>query len=269
MTDFPDSARWSAIAFQSGDFGYFGLGETFNGRRKDFWQYNPAKDEWKQLADFPGGARRDAVGVAINGYGYVGLGLNDFNEAGHFSDLYRFNTFTLTWEDNTIIYPGGKRSYAFADKMGTQLIIGGGMNGSQTFQSDCYSFNTLINSWEELDTLLTGPIRGSSNFVLNNSLYSCTGLLGNFTRSNHFHKLSFPEIDLTVYPNPAKNILYFASNHKNFPSEIKIYNLQGELVYSDELTDTYITLPPLNSGLYFFHFIHEGELISRHKIILE
>lgn len=44
---------------------------------KDCWQYDPATNDWKQMADFPGGGRRYALSFGIGQYGYLGTGYDD------------------------------------------------------------------------------------------------------------------------------------------------------------------------------------------------
>ncbi|SFT64523.1 Por secretion system C-terminal sorting domain-containing protein [Lishizhenia tianjinensis] len=266
--DFPDSARWSTVAFSSGEYGYFGLGASFSGLKKDFWKYHPKTDTWTKLKDFPGEARRDAIGVALQGKAIVGLGLKGFDAANHFEDLYSFDVFSEEWTamDN---FPGGKLSYAFADKIDTKLIIGGGMKGDQDFQSKVYQYELLTNSWSALDTLLADPMRGSSHFVINREFYLCTGLTGTFTRSKIFHRLSFSEAQITLYPNPAQDRVFLSTTNTATSLLVRLYNTQGELVLEKNTIDSYITLPPLKAGVYFCHLLENEGLIHSQKLVIQ
>lgn len=266
--DFPDSARWSTVAFSSGEFGYFGLGASLSGLKKDFWKYLPEKDTWIQLEDFPGEARRDAIAVSIQGKAVVGLGLKSFDLNGHFEDLYRFDVIQQTWTQLNN-FPGGKLSYAFADKIGTKLIVGGGMKGDQNFQSKVYQYDGLTQNWIQLDSLLAGPMRGCSHFVIANDFYLCTGLTASFTRSKLFHRLQFTSQEFMVYPNPVQQQLYFTASADKLPLAIKFFNLQGKLIYEANTADNYLLLPPLNAGVYICRFTKNNTLLHTEKLVIQ
>lgn len=74
-----------------------------------------------------------------------------------------------------------------------------------------------------------------------------------------------------VYPNPAKDLIYFSSV-TNSASEIKVslLNIQGQLIYEEYKTmnsdNSFIKLDDLSPGIYFLKF--EGEYLNEtHKII--
>src|ERR1700722_1628903 len=50
--DFPGAPRLIGSAVAINGKGYFGLGDETNGVLKDWWQYDPASDNWIQLNDF-------------------------------------------------------------------------------------------------------------------------------------------------------------------------------------------------------------------------
>ncbi|HUM48326.1 MAG TPA: hypothetical protein PLD84_15450, partial [Chitinophagales bacterium] len=80
--DFGGTARFSPVGFSIGDKGYVGTG--FDGTpfpdylKKDFWEYDPAINSWKQKADFGGTARYVATGFSIDSKGYIGTGWDGF-----------------------------------------------------------------------------------------------------------------------------------------------------------------------------------------------
>ena len=57
------------------DKGYIGTGTDGTSYYKDFYEYNPAKNEWARKADFGGTARMSAIALyCLCSNGYVGLG---------------------------------------------------------------------------------------------------------------------------------------------------------------------------------------------------
>ncbi len=54
--------------------------------------------------------------------------------------------------------------------------------------------------------------------------------------------------NIFIYPNPIKNIFFIKGNIKN--ANLKIYNLQGQLVLEKVLNDKFIDISKLSNGLY-------------------
>lgn len=75
--DFEAVHRVYASAFSTGSKGYVGIGLSLTypfSYYKDFWEYDPLNNGWKQVPDFGGTARYNAVGFTIGNKGYVGTG---------------------------------------------------------------------------------------------------------------------------------------------------------------------------------------------------
>ena len=70
---------------------------------------------------------------------------------------------------------------------------------------------------------------------------------------------------ISVYPNPAKDIIYV--NSKNNISSVEIRNQLGEVVLST--TENAIHIGSLANGLYSMSCYHEGVLVYAQKIIKE
>lgn len=89
-TDFGGIGRACAVGFTIGSRGYIGTGGgSSNGSilYKDFWEYNPINDTWKQRASFGGTARFVATGFAMNGKGYIGTG---WDASGNRNDFWEY-----------------------------------------------------------------------------------------------------------------------------------------------------------------------------------
>ncbi len=63
--DFPGGARYEAVAFGLGSFGYVGTGFDGSNALKDFYQYDPASDTWTDIG-FSGNKRYGAVAFTYN-----------------------------------------------------------------------------------------------------------------------------------------------------------------------------------------------------------
>lgn len=77
--------------------------------------------------------------------------------------------------------------------------------------------------------------------------------------------------NINIFPNPAKETLYILfSNHKTVYALINIYNSQGQLLRSKEVSGisgiTNVSLEGLSSGVYIFEVLTEKEI--HHKRII-
>lgn len=246
--DFPDSARWSAIAFSINNKGYFGLGTTHNSLLKDIWEYTPKTDTWQPKKDFPGIGRRDAIGVAIYNRALVGLGHTDFSSSGQLKDLYEYSAENDSWK-SLADYPGEGRSYTHAESINNKIFIGGGMKEDLSYANDTWSFDFLSKEWKNQPNF-PGNVRGCSQFVIGQSLYICTGLIDNIGRAKFLYSLTIDKEELKIFPNPTSDFLFLNLNNTEFPAQLKIYSLQGNLVQENTLESNNINISNLPQGNY-------------------
>ena len=111
--------RAEAVAFAIGDKGYVGTGSRDRGQKlRDFWEYNPKSNQWKQKSDFGGSSRSLSFAINIRAKGYLGGGTGgaDFwmyqpaesPEAPESPDSLQLSTNSsldrvyLNWKDNSI-----------------------------------------------------------------------------------------------------------------------------------------------------------------------
>lgn len=148
IADFPGEARHSAVGFVAGGKGYVGLGTNGVDGLSDFWEYDPATDNWTLIAaELPkSAARLGAVAFTLGNYAYVGLGSESDK---NLSDFYKFDPSTKTWEEVPAQFTW-KRTNAFAFVIGSKAYVGGGTDNNQ-FPDDFYSFDG--NEWKKLNTL--------------------------------------------------------------------------------------------------------------------
>jgi N-acetylneuraminic acid mutarotase len=156
LAPFPGELREKAVSFSAGGKGYVGTGYNKDSTLhylKDFWEYDPATDQWKQLKDFPGPARANAVGFSDpqSRYGYIGTGFNGL----YYNDFYRYDPVDDSWIE--IPFPGAKRQQATTMTIdGKVYLCSGSNNGS--FVIDLWQFDPTVDpgsAWTSLAPLTT------------------------------------------------------------------------------------------------------------------
>ena len=95
LNAFPGSKRTNAASFSINGKGYTGTGQISDMTVvNDFWEYNPATDQWVRKADYPY-YLTNATGFSIGDYGYIGFGKElDFGS----TDLTRYDPSSNTWQ---------------------------------------------------------------------------------------------------------------------------------------------------------------------------
>jgi hypothetical protein len=73
---------------------------------------------------------------------------------------------------------------------------------------------------------------------------------------------------ITLYPNPAEDILYIESPHNI--ELIQVYDLQGRLILTDELIGrTSIDITNIKCGVYLIELYQLNKIVSHQKIIIK
>lgn len=87
---------------------------------------------------------------------------------------------------------------------------------------------------------------------------------------NGVSELFYIDDDINVYPNPVRDQLTVICHEISNKSEIEIYNVLGESVYTSQLKlqKSRINVSILQSGVYFVE-VRNGKDISRKKIVKE
>jgi len=79
---------------------------------------------------------------------------------------------------------------------------------------------------------------------------------------------------ITIYPNPAKDMISFRSEDNARVSSIQIINLNGKAVFEEEfangtmLNDVSLNLTNLNTGLYLMRIFKADGTVSRLKVMI-
>ncbi len=72
---------------------------------------------------------------------------------------------------------------------------------------------------------------------------------------------------IKLYPNPSIDQKFYFENEYQFES-FSVYNLQGQIVDQQELSNNEINLEKLNSGIYYITLINKNKQIFTNKIII-
>lgn len=147
--DAPGAARTHAIGFTIGNKGYIGMGgESGMGGGPlyyDFWEYNPATDNWSQKANFPGTQQMDAVAFSIGNKGYVTAGWDRMSESPSSQDIWEWDQTTNTWS-KIGIFKGDPRIGAVGGTIGNRgYLLSGESLTSLSALNDFWIFDFISN----------------------------------------------------------------------------------------------------------------------------
>jgi len=142
--DFGGGARYDAAGFSIGGKGYIGTGGNNGDQRgnnsdqKDFWEYDPAANEWTPKKDFGGAARQGAVSFSIGTKGYIGTGYSR-NSNGLYKDFWEYDPATSEWTPKKD-FGGGARYAAVGFSIGSKGYIGTG-NSYDQYTNDFWEYD--------------------------------------------------------------------------------------------------------------------------------
>ena len=154
-SNFEGTARSGAVGFSIDNKGYIGTGKGGGDPTlvfyNDFWEYDPATDNWTKRSDFGGTARDGAVGVSIGNKGYIGTGSL---ESLFVKDFWEYDVATDIWTRKAD-FGGTGRYVATGFSIGSKGYIGLGDDGGNTKDLWAYS--------PEVQTPGTWKVTGSMN----------------------------------------------------------------------------------------------------------
>jgi len=136
-------ARSGAVSFVIDGKAYVGTGYDGDKWLKDFYMYDPDKNNWFKRAEFPGVARNSAVAFTINGKGYVGTGSDGTN---NLKDFYEYDPVADAWTPIPD-FPGTARFEATAFSIGNLGYVVSGFDGN--YLKDMYAYDQTQGSWSQ------------------------------------------------------------------------------------------------------------------------
>jgi N-acetylneuraminic acid mutarotase len=167
--------RVAGIAFAVDGKGYAGLGYDGTSSVGDFWEYDPAQNQWNYKGIFPGGARSGAscfTNALLPASGYVtGGGTGD---TAYF-DLWQYTAANNSWLQRAD-YPGGAKSNTTAFSIGNYGYVGcGKLNINNSFTNTFYQYNSLTDTWTPIAPFPGSARFGAVGFSIGNKGYVGTG----------------------------------------------------------------------------------------------
>ena len=125
----------------------------------------------------------------------------------------------------------------------------------------------IYSGWS--DTNLFNATHPATFHKSKNSLYSDfkNRLQNNLPCLDYTSIQELPSAAINIYPNPATDIITFNLTSNFNPNTVKLYNLQGQEVYTNQLKANTIDVSTLPSGLYFIE-LSNGEQLVRKKVFV-
>lgn len=146
------------------------------GDDNNFWEYDPASNQWSQKADFPGDSRRQAVSFSINDEIYVGSGVSYGVGAPTkaYCDFYKYNPSSDSWSqisdlDVEYCYSRYRASTFVIDEI-AYLTAG----ASNTGMDDTWKYNSSTDEWIKVASFIDAR-KYTSSFTLNGKGYVANG----------------------------------------------------------------------------------------------
>lgn len=220
--DMPGSVRRDAISFTIGNKGYVGTGldndESFAGNKlKDFWEYDPATNNWTQKADFPGSGGLGiyfSTGFSIDSKGYIcggKVGPNTYS-----NQLWEYKPTINQWTQRAN-FPGGVRYQLASFTIGYNAYVGLGAN-QDIFKKDFWKYNPGTNQWSPIADLPASERGGACTFTIGNRGYVCTGSDGGLLEDLWAYNPSTDQwsIRAPYGASERKNAVAFVVNNKAY-----------------------------------------------------
>ncbi len=183
-SDFPGASRSSGLTLSFDDKIYFGMGRSIANPTavlSDFWEYDPATDQWQQLSDFPGAPRDNPLGWVLNNLGYAGFGQDA--TYSYLKDLWRFNPSNKSWT-HLSDFPGAPMTNEGVAVFDSHAYIAAG------YYKEVWTFDQQ-EAWTRLNDF---PYYFSSFAVTKNAMYSMMTPSGASSYDYQFY-MYIPSID--------------------------------------------------------------------------
>jgi hypothetical protein len=239
-------------------------------------------------------------GTAESGYGLYGEGTQNGRVALKYTTysadwlvgvyMYFNRTFSdanqkyfrlAVWDDDN-----GKPGNIIYDQVGVRPIFTDSLNRFTLFKLDedlWLEPGTFYIGWIQTttDMLNVGFDRNKNNRT--KLFYNISGnwqnsqfegslmirpVFGELTENPTVDKLFREESEFIVYPNPAKYAinLKLPSSSGNF--ELRIFNISGQQVLSQRVSDSAIDISPLPNGTYILRVFDSGRILGTQKFIV-
>ncbi|MEM6967622.1 MAG: kelch repeat-containing protein [Bacteroidota bacterium] len=230
---FPSLVRHHPYQFAIGDYVYTGLGHG-NGPGlniyQDWYRYDPANNQWTQVASIPAEGRVAGTQFSHNGKGYVLSGDGDDHSYMDTGEFWEYDPVADTWTELPP-HPGTSRWAPSSFIIDDYVYFMTGL--SQSLVEDAYVWRYLMESTPTSTTDLD-------------------------------------EQALRIFPNPSSDVITIALENANATIQgISIFNLKGQLLQMYPATYnnlTTINIQDLPIGIYQLKVNLEDEVLVQ-KIV--
>jgi len=171
--DFGGGTVVGAAGFTILDKGYAGSGQIGACGQcgfkpsADFWQYDPATDQWRQIAGFVKQEPINGIRFSVNGKGY--LGPNSVS-----NNIWEYDTLADSWSQKAA-FPGALRSGITGFSIGDKAYAGTGVSASLGYYNDFWEFDPILNTWTAKANFGGGPRTSAMGFGIGSKGYMGTG----------------------------------------------------------------------------------------------
>ncbi len=232
---YPGCGQYSQVGFSIGNKGYVGTGGTGSTTTtfcNDFWEYDPASDNWTQKADFGGLPRFSAVGFSIGARGYIGTGSAGQGAGSNlYKDFWAYNPASDVWTRKAN-FGGTARSIAVGFVIGGKGYIGMGWDASLARNRN--------DLWEYTPDTITNT--GFEEIAVENAI--------------------------SVYPNPFSNETTLYADIVLKDATLTLYNtlgLQVKQIKNISGQSIQLQRDNLPAGLYFIRLTQDNKVFTTDK----
>ena len=214
--DLPGPTRHHPFYFGIDGIAYvgFGHGNDVNGNLSiynDFYQFDPATDEWTQLNDFPGEARVAGTQFDYNGKGYVLSGDGDNHSFMEEGEFWEYEPLSDEWTQ-LLSHPGSSRWAPGNFIIDNYVYFMCGLS-NQGLQSDMMRFNLepSLSAGTDIEaesfTVFPNPAKDILNIDADITQFSEVRLVNSYGQS--VRRVNRKQVDLADLPNGMYYIQFF------------------------------------------------------------
>ncbi|MFD0794189.1 Kelch repeat-containing protein [Mucilaginibacter litoreus] len=170
----------------------------------DFWEYDPANNEWTRKANFAGEERESVISFAVNNVGYMGLGTND-DYSKNYKDFWKYDVAADKWT-RVADYPG----------QGSFGMIGFALNGMgyaglggawpDVAANDFWKYDATADKWSQMADFSGDARAFSGYFVAGAEVFAGMGstLAGTVDDWYRYNPETNKWLKSTYLPGPAR-----------------------------------------------------------------
>ena len=128
------------------------------------------------------------------------------------------------------------------------------------------NFNSNANT-DTLRIQSTNPLTGAGTDLAYYYIDSVTLWQNNFPT---FIKEELKDKIVSVYPNPAKDVINFKFANATEKRKVELYDAVGELVLSEDVStqNSSLNIHHLANGIYFYRILFNGNTVNTNKIVI-